>query len=140
MAICSPADLGSRRPSPFDSSQITFKGWSAPLYGAVGVDSLEARKPGVKIDAKGRIDMLRQGLGFTLGVTGTGASADDLKRLWPYFLSRDSRDWFVRNVKAGTVQTASMQFSFPVGSLSTEGEDKPIPPNGMSIDHRRHAG
>ncbi len=126
-----PGDMAAPT-SKFDS--MDFSGWSAPLYGALGIDKLEAIKPGVKIDTKGRVDMLRQGLGFSLAVTGAGASADDLKRLWPYFLSRDSRDWFVHNVKAGTVESANMQFSFPVGSLSTQGEDKPMPPNGMAID------
>lgn len=117
-----------------DFDQMVFSGWSAPLYGALGIDSMQATKPGAKVVTKGRIDMLRKGLGFDLHVTGEGVSADDLKRLWPYFLSRGSRDWFVRNVKAGTVESADMQFSFPVGTLPMHGEEKPIPQNGMSID------
>jgi hypothetical protein len=118
--------------TPFD--QMVFSGWSAPLYGALGIDRMEATKPGAHIMTKGRVDMLRKGLGFDLHISGGGISADDLKRLWPYFLSRDSRDWFVKNVKTGTVDTADMQFSFPVGTVAMKGETKPIPQNGMSID------
>jgi hypothetical protein len=126
-----PNDLGAPA-SPFDSME--FSGWSAPLYGALGIDEMVATKPGEKVVTKGRVDMLRKGLGFDMHVTGAGVTADDLKRLWPYFLSRDSRNWFVKNVKGGTVDSADMQFSFPVGTVATKGEDKPIPQNGISID------
>ncbi|HVW91081.1 MAG TPA: AsmA-like C-terminal domain-containing protein, partial [Devosia sp.] len=114
--------------------KVTFSGWSAPLYGALGIDSLEATKPGVEVKTQGRIDMLQKGLGFDLHVTGSGASADDVKRLWPYFLSTESRSWFVKNVKTGKVESADLHFAFPVGTLSTKGEDKPVPPNAISID------
>ena len=127
-----PDDLAAPQ-APF---QIAFSGWSAPLYGALGIDQLDATKAdGSHVSTKGRVDMLRKGLGFDLHVSGSGVSADDLKRLWPYFLSRDSRDWFVKNVKGGTVDTADMQFSFPVGTIATaKGDHKPIPQNAMSID------
>jgi len=127
-----PDDLGAPQ-SPFD--EVDFSGWSAPLYGALGIDGLKATKPGAEVDTKGRIDMLRKGLGLNLSVSGSGVSADDVKRLWPYFLSAGSRDWFVKNVTAGKVESAALQFAFPVGTLATKGEpDKPIPPNGLSID------
>ena len=126
-----PNDVGPPA-KPFD--QMVFSGWSAPLYGALGIDSMQATKPGTLITTKGRVDMLRKGLGFDLHVSGSGVSADDLTRVWPYFLSRDSRDWFVKNIKAGTIDTADMQFSFPVGTVAMAGEDKPIPQNGISID------
>ncbi len=118
--------------TPFDS--MSFSGWSAPLYGALGIDQMVATKPGARVETKGRIDMLRKGLGFDMTVAGQGLSADDLKRLWPYFLSSDSRDWFVKNVTTGTVESSMMQFAFPVGTLARKGETKPIPQNGISID------
>jgi hypothetical protein len=119
--------------TPFD--ELTFSGWSAPLYGAVGIDQMLAVKAdGGRVATKGRIDMLRKGMGFDLAVGGQGISADDLKRLWPYFMSRDSRNWFVKNVTTGTVESTNMKFSFPVGTLPRDGEDKPIPQNGVSID------
>lgn len=126
-----PGDLATQA-TPF--SEIEFHGWSAPLYGAVGVDRLVASKPGVNVVAKGRLDMLRKGLGIDLTVSGAGASADDLKRLWPYFLAPKARNWFVRNVNTGKVESANMRFSFPVGTLGTVGDPKPIPQNGMRID------
>src|SRR6185312_12354347 len=126
-----PGDLG---PAAAPFTEMNFSGWSAPLYGALGIDEMEATKPGAKVETKGRIDMLRKGLGFDLHVTSAGVSADDLKRLWPYFLSRDSRAWFVKNVSAGKVESSDMRFSFPVGTVAMKGETKPIPQNGMSID------
>ena len=126
-----PNDLGEAA-QPFD--QMSFSGWSAPLYGALGIDQMEATKGNARITTRGRVDMLRKGLGFDLHVAGSGVSADDLKRLWPYFLSRSSRDWFVKNVKDGTVESADMQFSFPVGTVAMKGEEKPIPQNAISID------
>jgi hypothetical protein len=118
---------------PFD--EITFSGWSAPLYGALGIDQLLATKAdGARVATKGRIDMLRKGMGFDLTVGSQGITADDLKRIWPYFLSRDSRSWFVKNVTTGTVESATMKFSFPVGTLARQGEEKPVPQNGISID------
>jgi hypothetical protein len=126
-----PNDLGEPAKN-FD--EMSFSGWSAPLYGALGIDQMEAVKGSAKVTTKGRVDMLRKGLGFDLHVSGSGVSADDLKRLWPYMLSRSSRDWFVKNVKDGMVESADMQFSFPVGTVAMKGEDKPIPQNGISID------
>lgn len=126
-----PGDLGEPA-KPFD--EMSFSGWSAPLYGALGIDQMEAIKGSAKVTTRGRIDMLRQGLGFDLHVAGAGVSADDLKRLWPYNLSPSSRDWFVKNVKDGIVESTDMQFSFPVGTVAMTGEDKPIPQNGISID------
>jgi hypothetical protein len=58
-------------------SEISFQGWSAPLYGAVGIDQLEAKKAdGSQLASKGRIDMLRRGLGFDMTVAGDGISRD----------------------------------------------------------------
>src|SRR5690606_29551380 len=110
---------------PFDS--MVFSGWSAPLYGALGIERFLARKGKATVEAAGRIDMLQAGLGIKMSVAGQGVSADDLKRLWPYIMGGDSRDWFVANVTEGTVAHSRMDFNFPVGTMSLEGEDKPIP-------------
>jgi len=125
-----PYDLPAAE-NPFES--VEFSGWSAPLYGALGIDRIVARKEGVLVEASGRFDMLRAGIGVRLDVAGQGASADDVKRLWPYFLGTESRDWVVANVSAGRVRDASLHFDFPVGTLALEGEDKPIPEGGMQI-------
>ncbi len=113
---------------------IVFEGWTAALYGALGVDKLEARKPGVVVTTTGRADFLRAGVGFDLALGGSGASADDFKRLWPYFLIPGARDWFVQNVSRGTVETSDMRFTFPVGTVSTNEEEKPVPPGAINID------
>ena len=82
----------------------------------------------------GRIDMVRAGTGFEMNIAGDGISADDLKRLWPAFLARDSRDWFVKNVVGGRIKRSTMRYNFPVGSLGEPGENKPMPKDAMSID------
>jgi len=116
----------------FDS--IVFTGWSAPLYGALGIDQLLATKGDARVATKGRVNMLRQGLGIDLVVGGEGVSSDDLKRLWPYFISRESHDWFVKHVSAGKVLNSTMKFDFPVGTIGGDAEGKPVPKDSISID------
>ena len=118
--------------APFDT--FDFSGWSAPLYGAVGVDRFVARKGDALVEAAGRLDLLRSGLGVDMTIAGQGATADDVKRLWPYIMGMESRDWFVANVTDGRVKTATLKFNFPVGSLAMEGETKPIPKDSMKIE------
>ena len=127
-----PSDLPEPE-APFDT--ISFKGWSAPLYGAVGIDqAIMTKANGARIESKGRIDMLKKGMGFDMAVAGQGITADDLKRLWPYFVGTDARNWFVKSVTAGTVESANMKFAFPVGTLGLDGENKPIPQNGIFVE------
>lgn len=126
-----PNDMAAPE-QPFDT--VEFSGWSAPLYGALGIDRLQARKGDAIVETAGRIDMLRAGLGLSMTIAGQGVSADDLKRLWPYVMGGESRDWFVANVTEGTVTDAHLAFNFPVGSMGLSGENKPIPDGAMQID------
>jgi hypothetical protein len=117
-------------------SEMSFRGWSAPLYGATGIDQFEAKKAdGSQLASTGRIDMLRRGMGLDMTVAGDGITADDLKRLWPYFLASESRKWFVKNVLAGRIESSSMRYTFPAGTLSMNGEAQgTLPTNSVSID------
>lgn len=116
-------------------TDVSFQGWSAPLYGATGIDQFEAKKAdGSVLVSTGRIDMVKRGTGFELNVAGDGLSADDLKRLWPGFLASESRDWFMKNVVGGRIKKSTMRYAFPVGSLGQPGENKPLPKNSMAID------
>ncbi|HEY0034629.1 MAG TPA: AsmA-like C-terminal domain-containing protein, partial [Devosia sp.] len=56
------------------------------------------------------------------------------KRLWPYVMGKESRDWFVANITEGKVLSSRMEFNFPVGSLAMGDEQKPIPDGAMQID------
>lgn len=118
--------------TPFDL--VEFSGWSAPLYGALGIDRLTATKPGATVETAGRIDMVQAGMGLDMTIAGQGVTADDFKRLWPYVMSGESRDWFVANVTEGRVKAARLRFNFPVGTLAIGDEDVPIPPDSMQID------
>ncbi len=117
--------------TPFDSLELS--GWSAPLYGAVGIDRLIARKGDAVVETSGRLDLVQDGLGVNMSVAGQGVSADDFKRLWPYVMGEEARDWFVANVTDGRVKSARMTFNFPVGSMALAGEPKPIPEDSMQI-------
>ena len=127
------SDLGQPE-KPF--SQMSLVAWSAPLYGATGIDDFQIKKDdGSVIAAKGRIDMLLDGIGFKMDVVGDGISADDLKRVWPPMMATEARSWFVKNVLAGKLKKSSMRYNFPVGAIDMAGgESTPLPPGSMSID------
>lgn len=128
------SDLGPPE-EPF--SEMDLAAWSAPLYGAMGIDSFQIRKAdGSAIAAQGRVDMLLDGIGFKMDIAGDGISADDLKRVWPPMMAADARNWFVKNVIDGKLKKSSMRYNFPVGAIDTtgSGESKPLPPGSMSID------
>ncbi|SMQ64013.1 AsmA-like C-terminal region [Devosia lucknowensis] len=118
--------------APFET--VEFSGWSTPLYGALGIDRLTARRGDAVVETAGRMDLLQSGIGLDMTVAGQGVSADDFKRLWPYIMGKESRDWFVANVTDGRVKSARMRFNFPVGSFGIGGEDKPIPEDSMQIE------
>ena len=118
--------------TPFD--KISIIGWSAPLYSALGIDYFVAKKQGVEIRAKARFDMLRSGMGMKMEIGGEGASVDDLKRLWPYFIAGDARDWFVNNVTKGIVKSANMSINFPLGTMPKLGESLPLPKGSINAN------
>ena len=124
-----PNDLGAPA-EPFDS--ISFKGWSAPLYGAVGIDqAILSKKSGGRIESKGRIDMLRKGMGVDMAIAAEGIDIDDLKHMWPYFAAPDARTWFIKDVIAGKMESANLKFSFPVGTINMSGGPGAMPQNGI---------
>lgn len=127
------SDLGPPE-KPFD--EMSLVAWSAPLYGAMGIDDFQIKKDdGSIIAAKGRIDMLLDGIGFKMDIAGDGISADDLKRVWPPIMAADARNWFVKNVSSGKLRKSLMRYNFPVGSIDpVGGENKPLPPGSMLID------
>lgn len=129
--VIHPNDMAAPA-APFDS--MVFSGWSAPLYGALGIDRFLARKGDATLETVGRIDMLQAGLGVEMSVAGQGIIADDVKRIWPYLMGEESRDWFVANVTDGKVASGRLDFKFPVGTMSLSGEDKPVPEGAMRID------
>lgn len=118
--------------APFETME--FSGWSAPLYGALGIDRFVARRDDTVVETVGRIDMLLDGMGLKMTVAGKGVTADDLKRLWPYIMGGESRDWFVANVPDGRVVEARLEFNYPAGTLTLDDEDAPTPEGAMKID------
>jgi len=129
--VIHPNDMDAPK-TPFEL--VEFSGWSAPLYGALGIDRLTASKEGATVETAGRIDMLQSGMGLDMTIAGQGVTADDFKRLWPYIMSGESRNWFVANVTEGRVKNARMRFNFPVGTLAVGDENAALPPDSMLID------
>lgn len=126
-----PNDMAAPE-QPFDT--MDFSGWSAPLYGAMGIDRFVAKKGDALIETTGRMDLLQTGLGVDMTVAGKGVTADDIKRIWPYFMGGESRNWFVANVTGGHVVDGRLKFSFPVGTLSIDGKARRMPDDAMNID------
>lgn len=127
-----PSDLGAPA-QPFPS--MRFDGWSAPLYGAVGIDQFQLMAPsGGQIVSEGRLDMLRNGAGFQMTIAGDGITAEELKRVWPPMISKDSRDWFLKNIPEGRLKASSMRYDFPVGSIDTEATEQVMPKDSVFID------
>jgi hypothetical protein len=126
-----PNDMAAPE-QPFDT--MDFSGWSAPLYGAMGIDRFVAKKGDAVIETTGRMDLLQAGLGVDMTVAGKGVTADDIKRIWPYFMGGDSRSWFVANVTDGHVVDGRLKFNFPVGTLSIDGKAGKLPDDAMDID------
>jgi len=125
-----PYDLGPPE-APFD--EMVIEGWSTPLYSAVGIDRMiVSRGDDVRIIGQGRLDTPREGLGLDFAISGSGATADDIKRLWPFVFAPDARGWVVDYLEEGRVTSAHMRFDFPVGSLAEDGE--PLPEGSMAIE------
>ncbi len=127
-------DASGKASNLFDTA--SFSGWSAPLYGAVGIDQVViARADGARIESRGRIDMVRKGIGVDVSVAGTGFTAADIKRMWPAVGDPTIRDWFVKNVQAGKIDSFTAKVAFPVGTLPTGGpEAKPMPQNAVFME------
>lgn len=124
-------DLGTLE--PFDT--ISFKGWSAPLYGAVGIDqAIMSKAGGGRVESKGRVDLLRKGMGFDMAIAAQDIDANDIKGLWPTFLGPEARAAFIKAVVGGKIETANMKFAFPVGTLSATEPLTSIPQNGVFVE------
>jgi hypothetical protein len=127
-------DASGQPATLFDT--VSFSGWSAPLYGAVGIDQIIlARADGARLESRGRIDMVRKGIGLDMSVAGTGFTAADIKAMWPAMGDTGARDWFVKNVNAGKIDTFTAKVAFPVGTLSMDGSgDNPLPQNAIFME------
>lgn len=126
-----PDDLDAPE-EPFEL--FTFEGWTAPLYGAIGIDRMVGAKEGVSVVMQGRLDTVREGIGLDVTISGRGASADDVKRLWPYLFSPEVRELFTEYVLDGQVHSADMHFKFPVGTTGRPENTGPVPRDSINIE------
>jgi hypothetical protein len=129
-----PDAVTGQKATIFDT--LSFNGWSAPLYGAVGIDQIVlARADGARFESRGRIDMVRKGVGIDMTLAGAGFTADDIKRIWPPMPEAAAgRDWFVKNVLAGKIDSFNAKVTFPVGTLPTNGDFTALPQNAVFME------
>jgi hypothetical protein len=122
-------------PQAADPIDVSFKGWSAPLYGALGIDeAVVSNASGMRLESRGRLDVLRKGVGVDLAVSGGGIKAGDLKRMWPTFIAPEARLQFLNALVGGTIDSANIKVAFPVGTLAIGDPTKPIPQNGVFME------
>lgn len=130
--MLNPYDLD---PADAAIERVEVQGWSAAVYGAVGIDRLEVSAGDMKIRGNGRLDFLQRGIGIDLDLNLTEASIDQIKRIWPYFVGADFRDVFVSQVRSGTVKEANLSFDLEPGVVDLHGfVDNRIPAGGVFID------
>lgn len=113
--------------------EIYFEGWSSPLYNALGIDQFKAQRGDMLLQVNGRLDMLRTQMGIDLNVAMQGATADDLKRFWPYVAGGETRDWFVSHITGGKVTDATIRMSSPLGAVGEPGEPMRLPETQMRV-------
>lgn len=129
--VLAPTDLDGPR-EIFD--RVAIEGWFLPNHGVLGFDRISVFRETELLSGSGRFDFLPGGLAISADVKAVGGTADDYKRLWPYFIAGEARDWFVDHVREGVMKDASLSFRFPSGSIPPLGVRKRIPEGGISVD------
>ncbi len=130
--MLNPYDL---EPASAPIERVEVHGWSAAVYGAVGIDQLEVSAGDMAIRGSGRLDFLQRGIGIDLDLNLTNASIDQIKRIWPYFVGADFRDLFVSQVRSGTVKEANLSFDLDPGVVDLHGfVSNRVPDGGVFID------
>ncbi|WP_155889279.1 AsmA-like C-terminal domain-containing protein [Cucumibacter marinus] len=116
---------------------VEFQGWSASVYGAIGVDKVNVRAGGLEASAEGRFDFIQKGLGINLDVAMRGGTVDQVKRIWPYFIGKEFRDQFVQIVAGGQVTDATFKVRLDPGTVSVDGfTNNRVPAGGIRIEAR----
>ena len=93
-----------------------------------------ARDDGARLETRGRVDMLRKGVGIDMAMAVRGFTATDIKKLWPTVAAPEARAWFIDHVDSGTIESANLKIAFPVGTLPDLSGTKPLPQNALSMD------
>ncbi|MEX0627753.1 MAG: hypothetical protein WD230_03880, partial [Cucumibacter sp.] len=130
--MINPYDL-SPAAEPIDVLEV--QGWSAAVYGAIGIDRMHMEAGGMRIDGSGRFDLLQRGIGIDFDLAVTGASVDQVKRIWPYFIAGDIRTLFVERVNSGAIEAANLSIDLEPGVVDIDGftVDR-VPTGGVFID------
>ena len=130
--MMNPYDLAPAQ-APIDLLEI--QGWSAAVYGAIGVDRLHLEAQGMSIDGSGRLDFLQRGFGIDFDIEMKDGSVDQVKRLWPYFVAGDIRDLFVQRVTSGQIEEANLSIDLAPGVIDIAGfTTDSVPAGGVFVD------
>jgi hypothetical protein len=96
------------------------------------VDEGDIGNANVGVALSGSMDFSGSDVRFRAGVAGTSMSAETLKRLWPVFVARNVRDWFLEHLISGTVKRLVIAINAPLNTLKPSGP--PIPDDGLALD------
>lgn len=117
---------------PLILNRVALAGQFDPLKKRISLDGGDFGNNDLGIAMSGTGDYSSGDLHLTAGVAGTRMSADNLKRLWPVFVSPKVRDWFNDHLTSGTVERLVIAVNAPLNTLKPSGP--PIPDDGLTVD------
>jgi hypothetical protein len=117
---------------PLILNRVAVSGSFDPAKKRFVVDEGDFGNMGVSVFVSGDADYLDGDLRLNAGFAGKRMSVEDLKRLWPVFVSPKVRDWVDEHLSSGTVDHLTIAVNAPLNTLRASGP--PLPNNGLSLD------
>ena len=116
---------------PLILNRVAVSGNFDPAKKRVVIDG-DFGNTGVSVFMSGNADYSTGDLRLNGGFAGKRMSVEDLKRLWPVFVSPKVRDWVDEHISSGTVDHITIAVNAPLNTLRASGP--PLPDNGLSLD------
>jgi hypothetical protein len=117
---------------PLILNRIAVSGQFDPVKKHFVLDQGDLGNTQMGVAMSGTADYSSGDLRLATGLAATRMSADDLKRLWPVFVSPKVRTWFTDHLVSGNVERVVIAVNAPLNTLKASGP--PIPDDGLSID------
>ncbi len=117
---------------PLILNRVAVSGSFDPAKKRFVIDEGDFGNMGVSVFMSGNADYSSGDLRLNAGFAGKRMSVEDLKRLWPVFVSPKVRDWIDDHLSSGTVDHLTIAVNAPLNTLRASGP--PLPDNGLSLD------
>lgn len=99
-----------------------------PRIRRIGIDRGSFIGRSASLEVLGSLSFGQQAPGIGLSFVGSRMPVSAFKRFWPFFAAIDARDWFADNVSGGTLESARLKLSIPIGALAERnGVIPPLP-------------